>query len=487
MIQCTRALIRQVRAVFRRCVRRPYGPLPPPLVEFRAGPEGLRIQLSTPEVFVEYHQGGRLPAASLCLALEALADFEGKGNDVVTLEGVGANQVLGRWQDGGVPQEVEYAAPDRGTQPAFPEPPARFARNPGGLLHALDEATHIAPTDAVRYASQRLQLSGRAGAVVATDGRQLLLQGGFTFPWQEDVLVPRLPAAGCKELGGAPVEVGKADGFVGLRTGPWAFGLKVDAEGRYPRVEHVIPTPPPGATRLRIDPEDAAFLAKALPKLPGGDGEHGPLTVDLDGRVCVRARPEGGGRPTEVVLARSAYSGRPVRFCLNRKYLGRLLELGFAEVVVSDRDTPLLCQDGKRTYVCVPLPGKESLEPAEDSLLLESATAVTATNRRTNAIPAAPAPDTPAPERRKVTVPTPHQNVSANGHAGKPANTVGAPPPNGGGLGALINEAQSLKETLRDAYTRSNQLVAALKRHRKSSKLMQSTLASLRQLQKIEG
>ena len=37
------------------------------------------------------------------------------------------------------------------------------------------------------YPLGNLQLRGRAGEIIATDGHQLLLQGGFHFPWPEDV------------------------------------------------------------------------------------------------------------------------------------------------------------------------------------------------------------------------------------------------------------------------------------------------------------
>ena len=71
----------------------------------------------------------------------------------------------------------------------------------------------------------------------------------------------------------------------------------------------------------------------------------------------------------------------------------------------------------------------------------------------------------------------------------KPAQPIGSTDPavNGTGLGALIAEAQALKEALHDAYGRSARLVAALKRQRKQSRLMASTLASLRQLQQVGG
>jgi hypothetical protein len=55
------------------------------------------------------------------------------------------------------------------------------------------------------------------------------------------------------------------------------------------------------------------------------------------------------------------------------------------------------------------------------------------------------------------------------------------------GIGALIAEAQALKEVLRDGYERASRLLTALKRHGKQSELLRSTLASLRQLQGLGG
>ncbi len=50
---------------------------------------------------------------------------------------------------------------------------------------------------------------------------------------------------------------------------------------------------------------------------------------------------------------------------------------------------------------------------------------------------------------------------------------------------AAIEEAEALKLALRDAYLRSGRLVASLKRQRKQSRLLNSTMTALRQLQHI--
>jgi hypothetical protein len=53
------------------------------------------------------------------------------------------------------------------------------------------------------------------------------------------------------------------------------------------------------------------------------------------------------------------------------------------------------------------------------------------------------------------------------------------------GGGSVIEDAQALTDALREAYGRSSRLLAALKRQKKQSKLLQGTLSALKQLQDI--
>ena len=83
----------------------------------------------------------------------------------------------------------------------------------------------------------------------------------------------------------------------------------------------------------------------------------------------------------------------------------------------------------------------------------------------------------------------PKTNGNANGaDSTAHANTNGATPQTTttGGR-TLIEEAQELRDALRDAYGRANRLVAVIKRQRLQSRLVATTLASLRQLQNISG
>ena len=53
------------------------------------------------------------------------------------------------------------------------------------------------------------------------------------------------------------------------------------------------------------------------------------------------------------------------------------------------------------------------------------------------------------------------------------------------GLASLIEEAEALKAAQRAILSRSHSLVVALKRHRKQSRLVQSSLKALKDLQNI--
>jgi hypothetical protein len=66
--------------------------------------------------------------------------------------------------------------------------------------HALQRACDSSFVSSTRYAVNHVQLDGKQGRIVATDGRQVLVQSGFKFPWDEQVLIPRRTAFGCKEL-----------------------------------------------------------------------------------------------------------------------------------------------------------------------------------------------------------------------------------------------------------------------------------------------
>ncbi len=210
MITITRLLARQVRAIFKRTLnvtaRRPA-----PVVCFRTGPEGLHIRATWSGAAAEYHIEGDLPPEEITIPLDVLAQCEGRREDEVTLERHD-NQVTVRWTDDGVPQLVQCDWLEAGAFPAFPRDQTIEAENQPRLIAALADAMATADSESTRYATNKIQLRGEAGNIVATDGRQLLVQRGFAFPWDEELLIPHTTVFECKDLPrDHAVQVGKGE------------------------------------------------------------------------------------------------------------------------------------------------------------------------------------------------------------------------------------------------------------------------------------
>jgi hypothetical protein len=66
-------------------------------------------------------------------------------------------------------------------------------------------------------------------------------------------------------------------------------------------------------------------------------------------------------------------------------------------------------------------------------------------------------------------------------------NGAGNSEPAGSTFETLVQEAQSLQESVRQALIRSNRLLAGLKQRKRQSKAFETTLANLRQLEGIEA
>ena len=54
-------------------------------------------------------------------------------------------------------------------------------------------------------------------------------------------------------------------------------------------------------------------------------------------------------------------------------------------------------------------------------------------------------------------------------------------------FGTVLRQAEAVKNSLRDAHGQVTRLIATLKLHRRQSKLVQTTLASLKQLQTLDA
>ncbi|MGE0757209.1 MAG: hypothetical protein AB7F89_26580 [Pirellulaceae bacterium] len=370
MITLTRFQARQVRAVFLRTLNgsaRGSGPVP---IQIQADTHGLRLRAGTSAAAVEFCDPRPFAPETLTVPVELLTQSEGRTHDLVTIERSSPDEVLASWTDEGVPQLRRYPLVTASAD--FPPTPASWSDNPGELLDALQAATQTADREASRYALHRWQLRGDSGQVVATDGRQLLLQGGFTFPWPGHLLVTPTTVFGSRELPRpARVQVARTDLHVCLRAGCFTFWLAIDTQGRFPDVDRSMKQPTEASATIEIAEADAAYVIPVLDRLPGGDEPHGPLTVEANGSILLRSRSDQAARPTEVLLPRSRLAGDPLQLNTNRHYLRRALQLGFRQLHVFGQERTVLCQDAQRSYVWALLAADDALPPASDAMRIE--------------------------------------------------------------------------------------------------------------------
>jgi hypothetical protein len=258
------------------------------------------------------------------------------------------------------------------------------------------------------------------------------------------------------------LKIAKTDSHIVLRSGPCTIAFAIQTKARFPKVRDVIPDSTQAMTRLKLDPTDAQFLTDALGKLPGDEVMNAPVTLDLNGKVRVRAVDAQGGSATELILARSSYSGTPLRVSTNRNFLAFAAKSGATEIRVQSNNTPLTAESANAIYVWQPLDGESVLESLSDAVSIDS---------KTFTLPSR----TPSPPRIfKMKSPT---------HVpGETAPNVVATPSTPTNLTTLIAEAEALHNMLATARTRSSQLLSALRRHRKQNRLVQETLRSLHQL-----
>jgi hypothetical protein len=482
VIEITRLLARSLRAVFRRASRVGSRSLP---VVFSAGPAGLTIHSELGEVIVAYRQAGEFAPENITLPTDVLADIEGKEASPVVLERTAAGQCLVRWQDKEVPRVQEFTTLGETT---WPELPAQFSSPGDGFLTALDEAMQTANPEATRLGLNRVQLRA-AGSMVGTDGKQLLLQHGFHFPWSEDRLVARTTVFGrCELQRQENIAIGQTDSHVVVRAGPWDVFLTIDKEARYPKAEDAIPRLAASAgTHWQLSAEDAAFLLRSLPGLPGDEEDYSPVTIDLGQFIVVRARAVGQERGTVLQLAGATMTGSPLRFCLARQYLLRALRLGLTQFSMKNADSAVLAHSERLQFLCMPLSKDQALAASEHDLCVSSTSHGTdheQTRKRRKTI-------MPPPRKNGHDSPVPAAAVSASAAPAapvtEPSSLALASRSNGerteSSAGDLIGEVQALQGVLRDALTRTAHLLHGLKKQRKQSRLMRTTLASLRQLQ----
>jgi hypothetical protein len=484
----TRRLAGQVRAVCRRAFgsTRSFGPA----IWLATSSAGLCIRSKFADAAVEYRGEGGGSDEHLWLPFHALLDFEGKKDEPVQLEAQADGRVTAQWTDRGVPQLIQYEVIEPADASGFPSLPETLIDNSATILDALHAASESTDLDSVRFALGHIQFRGGSGTLAATDGRQLLVEDGFQFPWDGDILVPRSKAFTSPEFPrDQPLAIGRTEDWVALRSGPWTLWSVINKDGRFPNLDNHLARPEDATTHCQISSADAEFLTKTLPRLPADDEWNDPVTLDLDGSVTIRAKAQRQPRPTEAILSSSSWSGESVRINTNRKFLARAVKLGLHGLRIYGPKTPVLCQDQHRRYAWALLDPESAIGPADDAIRIVSSEAN---------------PDTPVTQsqpRRKASpvtepVTNPKGNTASNGQADGPVRTSRQAKVNGQArngvarkpgqdIDGLIRQAETLRASLRDALLKNNELLKSLKAYRRRNRALQNTLASLRQLKTL--
>ena len=410
----------------------------PPVVVRRAGGR-ITLTAAQPEVTLELSLSAPAGAAdeALVLPMAALEAVEGNADEPAEFELDEKLTGTARWVVSGSTRSapVAFLLPGRQHDP-LPRP--EMKAEAGRLLSALYEAARTASRENGRYALSRVQVRGAAGKVIATDGKVAVVFSGFKFPFPGDVLVPAVPLFGCPEVRAeSEVRVGRTPEHLVVRAGDWTAWLAVANAGRFPDVAGVIPRRP--TSSVGFDPADVARLLARLPGLPGGDLEHRPVTLSIDGGVTARAGAE------VVTLPRSRAGGPACRVALDRLHLARLLALGCHGLGLTPGKAVVGEGDGV-TVLVAPLDPAASADNSSRS------------------------PDT-RPERSDVM--KPHE---ANGHA-----PAGRHDPPAEALDPLA-AAEDLRAALADAAVKAARLVAALKQQKREKKALASVYAGLKQL-----
>lgn len=462
MLEITRLLAKQWRAVLKKLCGRQK-----PTLSLTAGPEGLRLRAQIQQQALEYHDPAPRAAEALQLELSALDDFAGAKSEPVRLHRAQPQIIAATWPDRGTERTLQYREPE--TISTFPAAPAEFFACDDDLLSALQQATQTCDVSGSRYALHCIQLRGETGQIIGTDGRQLLVQSGFRFGFQGDLLIPRSDVFACPELPHEGVQLGVRETHVVLVCGPWKLWLPIEKEARFPPVDHLLPATNSAPTTLELHPADAKFLAENAFRLPSAAGRQA-VTLDLNGQVVIRAADEND-RTAELVLRNSHKLGADRIVNLDRNNLVRAASLGISQIYFFGPNAALLGQDDRRSYIFMPLDEQVAVSASADSLRIESPVCHSSS----------PPPVRKAIPMQRTPVRSPNEPVS-------PTNTSEPVPKparrrKGAGQQGALEQAIGLRDQLRTLLPAARDLIQSLKTERRGRKSLQLALSSLKQLQ----
>lgn len=260
-----------------------------------------------------------------------------------------------RWQTG---LAIQHAELDSREPPALLGDCIQVTNIDERFLTCLANANAVADEASTRYALGCVQLDGRDGTMVATDGGHLVRFEGFDFPWRsEAILVRKSRLFALKDfvrLGAA--SIGLHEKTILVAAGPWRFTMPSEVDARFPMLDQVIPERQRSTNRIQLDHNDRKALGECLSQLPGETDKMKPVILDLNGHVAVVGKSSQGKECTVCLeLDRSLHLGPDLRTGTPRHNLAFAAKLEVDSLFLFGTDKPILACGPKTQYVWMPL------------------------------------------------------------------------------------------------------------------------------------
>jgi DNA polymerase III sliding clamp (beta) subunit (PCNA family) len=344
---------------------------------------------------------------------------------------------------------------------------------------ALREALECASRDSSRYVLNGAFLDltdPDCHTVVATDGRHLLSANTFRFDLPESVIIPTrrfLTWSGFNEDGNWRVAVSpkleNQPTWIQIQAEHWTFLTKA-LEGTYPNWRQVLPSADRPLTRLTFSQEAVNLMLEALPRMPGAEEPDQRVQLAVErGQFILASRPMRSTEWSRVPIPGATIDGDDRSIALNRGYLIRALQFGFATMEFGDELSALLFTAPGRQMVVMPL--------------------------RLDGPTVSPEPATPETNDQPAPAPTPagQPKETAMPKTQTPPPTSGEPQPRTESNGAVLRQAMDRIETIRnglrqltgDLSETTVLLKAVEKEKRTNEKEIETVRATLRSLQKV--
>jgi len=419
---------------------------------FQGTAEGLLVQAVTDELAIQCRLPGVFTAECIAVPYDALMKAEARSDMPVRIS-VDQAHVLLRWDHAGVPYDVRSPIVETAVMPDAAETLKTISSS---FIRAMTDAVDTSATESGRYALSKVCLSGTDGRIIASDGRQALLQEGFEFPWTDELLVPATRAFTAQPFKAADtVMSGCTDDWVSVNAGDWTLQLRIDRESRFPMVDDLIPATDEATTSVFLSDDDAAFLLNAAKRLPTRT-KSDPVTMDLNGAVTIRTREQDSTEATEIILNTSTRTGEELRFNTDSAMLLRAVRLGFHAIHFRSSESPAFCRANGRSFVWALCSSNDVIEANSDAVRMESP--VSSVHHPPNRISSSMTSTKHKPRSKPTTS----------------DDTI-----------TVLTKAEALRDSLSRTLADVRELISTIKRDRKQNRLVQSTLRSLRQLENI--